>query len=227
MRRHPYSAFGSCTYSTIFSFPITAYFIYTSGTVLTIRSTSFYLSVMFVTSSWYSVRKYPGISTIYTSLSLYESMTNVISIALRDTVGDIAYSLDDPSLYFLPSAQARHLTLPSRLSFSNISDSRASYFTLSVRFPAVSGLKVLFMWICSNSLDTAFFSLSLNYFSPLSRDTFVIEWCITEAERYLYSRFQFFFICSIPYKSCVDGVRVLGWNHSSSGISSSPSTSSQ
>ena len=90
----------------------------------------------------------------------------------------------------------------------------------------MSGLKVLFMWICSNSLDTAFFSLSLNYFSPLSRDTFVIEWCITEAERYLYSRFQFFFICSIPYKSCVDGVRVLGWNHSSSGISSSPSTSS-
>ena len=73
-------------------------------------------------------------------------MTDVISTALSDTVGNVASSLDDPSLCFWPLTQAFPLTLPSRFYFKNISDSRASSFSLSLRSPAASGKNVLFMW---------------------------------------------------------------------------------
>ena len=83
-------------------------------------------------------------------------MKDLISTASSNTVGDVASSLDDPGICFLPSTQACPLTLPSRLSFRNMSNSRASYFSLSLISPTLRSIKVLFVWICSNSLETAF-----------------------------------------------------------------------
>ena len=101
-------------------------------------------------------------------------MTDVMSTASINTVGDVASSLDDLGLCFRTSAQACPLILPLRFYFRNISNSRASYFSLSVRSPALRGIKVLFMWSCSNSLETAFYPFSFNWFGPLFRDTCVI-----------------------------------------------------
>ena len=94
-------------------------------------------------------------------------MTDVMINASSDTVGDFGSYLGDPGLCFRPLAQACPLTLPSRLSFRNMSNSRASYFSLSVISPNLRSIKVLFVWICSNSLETAFSPFSLNLFRPI------------------------------------------------------------
>ena len=178
-----YIAFRRFTYSTITPFSITKYFLYTSGSVLAISSSSFNLIIMFITESCSIVNKFIGTSTISTYLPSSVFLAGVRSTALIDTVGDVASSLDNPGLCFWPSSQPCSLTLPSRFYSRNIIDSRASYLPVSVISPAVIGLNVLFMWCWSKYLDMDYCTFDLNCLSPIFRYNCVIALFITEAKQ--------------------------------------------
>jgi hypothetical protein len=134
-----------------------------------ISSASLPIRHMNNSSSMSAVRYAPGTSTIATSLFLNASIVAVIITDSRVTVGDVASDLVDPSLCFLPSAQALPLIDPYLFSFRNMSDSRAPFFCTGERYFTCTGEKVYFMCSWPSSFSTDFSPFSLNFCSPLFR----------------------------------------------------------
>ena len=87
---------------------------------------------MFTVSSVLAVRKFPGTSTTARACYSTASMHDLISIKSRETVGDIASILFDPSCCFWLYEHHRVLMKKSRFSFKNSRCSRAVVFSSSV-----------------------------------------------------------------------------------------------
>ena len=125
-----------------------------------------------------AVRNNPWIPTTATSRSLAISMHDVISIAYRDTVSDIASLLFNPYRYFCPSAHRQALMEKFQFSFSNSRCSSEAMFSSSFIWYGYRVNNAYLMWNLYSSFDTSSSARFPHFFRSRFSNTCFVAWCM-------------------------------------------------